>query len=231
MIARDTVGNMTSTMTYTFLGDGTKVGARVRTIEQNVMSNGKAGKRYRGSFVYDVDDSGVQTLESIAVSTGRLIAVDTGLLINGNNGMLIEDVSFESDAFFTDHLGNVAAVVNISSGNYIVLPTPGGHHMNRPVFTGSLILEQNDYLPFGTRMPLKTQTTNRYRYAGKEEQDIAGMDLGLLDFGARYYDAFVGRWNAIDPMAHKYFGTSPYNYCGNDPVNLAQCQTSVDKYL
>ena len=46
------------------------------------------------------------------------------------------------------------------------------------------------------------------------------MDLSLLDFGARYYDAFVGRWNAIDPLAHKYFGMSPYNYCGNDPVNF-----------
>ena len=45
------------------------------------------------------------------------------------------------------------------------------------------------------------------------------MDLSLLDFGARYYDAYVGRWNAVDPLAHKYFGMSPYNYCGNDPVN------------
>lgn len=43
--------------------------------------------------------------------------------------------------------------------------------------------------------------------------------LSLFDFGARYYDAYVGRWNAIDPLAHKYFGMSPYNYCGNDPVN------------
>ncbi len=43
--------------------------------------------------------------------------------------------------------------------------------------------------------------------------------LSLFDFGARYYDAYVGRWNAIDPLAHKYFGMSPYNYCGNNPVN------------
>lgn len=43
--------------------------------------------------------------------------------------------------------------------------------------------------------------------------------LSLFDFGTRYYDAYVGRWNAVDPLAHKYFGMSPYNYCGNDPVN------------
>ena len=81
------------------------------------------------------------------------------------------------------------------------------------------LIEQNDYLPFGTRMPQKTQATNRYRYAGKEEQNIAGVHLSLLDFGARYYDAYTCRWSAIDPMANKYFGMSPYNYCGNDPVN------------
>ncbi|MCQ2181075.1 MAG: RHS repeat-associated core domain-containing protein, partial [Bacteroidales bacterium] len=63
------------------------------------------------------------------------------------------------------------------------------------------------------------QAANRWRYAGKEEQDIAGMDLRLLDFGARYYDSFTCRWNAVDPLAHKYFPMSPYNYCGNDPVN------------
>lgn len=36
---------------------------------------------------------------------------------------------------------------------------------------------------------------------------------------ARYYDSFIPRWNAVDPLAHKYFSMSPYCYCGNDPVN------------
>ncbi len=185
-------GTMDGTMTYTYLGDGTRVAARAVA-----DAPGLAGKRYRGSFVYDVSADGAQRLESIAVSTGRLIA------LIGTNGA----ISFESDGFITDHLGNVAAVVNLSA--------------SPATSTENAILEQNEYTPFGTRLTpaLKTQAANRWRYAGKEEQDIAGMDLHLLDFGARYYDSFTCRWNAVDPLTHKYFSMSPYSYCGNDPVN------------
>ena len=117
-----------------------------------------------------------------------------------------ERASFQDQWFVKDHLGNVRSVIDLSA--------------TEDATADDVILEQNDYLPFGTRLPgSRTDQSNRYRLGGKEEQDIAGMDLGLLDFGARYYDAFVGRWNAIDPLAHKYFGMSPYNYCGNDPVN------------
>ena len=186
-------GTMGGTMTYTYLGDGTRVAARVGT-----SPTSHAGKRYRGTFVYDVTSGGAQSLESVAVSTGRLIA------LTGTNGA----VSFESDGFITDHLGNVAVVVNLSASS--------------ATSTDNAILEQNEYTPFGTKLNvtgLKSQTANRWRYAGKEEQDIAGMNLRLLDFGVRYYDSFTCRWNAVDPLAHKYFPMSPYNYCGNDPVN------------
>src|SRR6187402_1796680 len=47
------------------------------------------------------------------------------------------------------------------------------------------------------------------------------MDWGGLpfqDFGARLYDSQLGRWNAIDPMAHKYAGWSPYHYSLDSPV-------------
>ena len=187
-------GTMGGTMTYTYLGDGTRVAARA-----GASSSNYAGKRYRGSFVYDVTAGGVQNIESVAVSTGRLIA------LTGTNGA----VSFESDGFITDHLGNVALVVNLSAS--------GGTQ------TDNVILEQNEYTPFGTKLSvsgLKSQAANRWRYAGKEEQDIAGMNLRLLDFGARYYDSFTCRWNAVDPLAGKYPGLSPYNYCAGDPVNL-----------
>ena len=57
----------------------------------------------------------------------------------------------------------------------------------------------------------------RYRYAGKEEQRLGGLDMEL-DFGARYYDPFTARWTSIDPMAGAYLGMSPYGYCAGNPL-------------
>ena len=38
--------------------------------------------------------------------------------------------------------------------------------------------------------------------------------------GARHNDAVIGRWHCIDKEAEKYYGISPYAYCGGDPVNF-----------
>ena len=57
-----------------------------------------------------------------------------------------------------------------------------------------------------------------YLYNGKEfEEDL---DLNWYDYGARYYDPALGRWNAVDPLAEKYAGWSPYCYTLNNPVLL-----------
>ena len=44
--------------------------------------------------------------------------------------------------------------------------------------------------------------------------------LNLLDFGARYYDPELCRWTSVDPMAEKYYGVSPYNYCNDNPISF-----------
>ena len=63
-----------------------------------------------------------------------------------------------------------------------------------------------------------TLTSNRYYYAGKELKKTG--NLNWLDFGARIYDPFVGRWTAPDPLMEKYPGISPYAYCAGNPMNL-----------
>jgi len=38
------------------------------------------------------------------------------------------------------------------------------------------------------------------------------------DFGARMYDARLGRWLSLDPLQAKYPQLSPYSFCNNNPV-------------
>ncbi len=77
----------------------------------------------------------------------------------------------EVNYFLTDHLGSVRAIVDA---------------------TGA-VKERNDYYPFGARHVRSdyAQSTNRWKYNGKELQTT--RDLGYLDYGARMYDAGLGR--------------------------------------
>ena len=96
----------------------------------------------------------------------------------------------------TDHLGNVRAVVD-------------------------LVLEQNDYRPFGERVDderMEVDGENRYRFAGKEEQTF--LNGVYSDFGARYHSSDIQRWTTPDPLAEKCYDLSPYAFCNNNPVNF-----------
>ena len=53
---------------------------------------------------------------------------------------------------------------------------------------------------------------------GVELDRTFGLDN--YDIHARQYFAMMPSWDRIDPLAEKYYGISPYVYCGGDPVNF-----------
>jgi RHS repeat-associated protein len=61
---------------------------------------------------------------------------------------------------------------------------------------------------------------NLYQYNGKELNGDFGLNWS--DYGARWYDASLGRWWSVDKLADapEQVGFSPYNYTWNNPVNL-----------
>ncbi len=82
------------------------------------------------------------------------------------------------------------------------------------------------YYPFGLSMKVIGKEAagglqNKFKYNGKEEQSKEfsdGSGLELYDFHVRNYDPQIGRLGAVDPLAEKYPGWSPYAYCLNNPI-------------
>ena len=82
------------------------------------------------------------------------------------------------------------------------------------------ILQTNHYYPFGMVMEgnqvNQQGITNHYQYNGKELNTDFGLDW--LDYAARWYDASIARWSAVDPLAEKYYLISSYAYVANNPL-------------
>ena len=60
---------------------------------------------------------------------------------------------------------------------------------------------------------------NNYLYNYKELN--ADHDLKWYDYGARFYDAVIGRWHVVDPMGGDFNNWTPYHYVHCNPLKYS----------
>ncbi len=119
-----------------------------------------------------------------------------GRIVKTSNG-------YEPHYYVTDHLGSTRAIV-------------------RPAASGVEIMAEYDYMPYGTQHIVAEAPTAEadYKYTGKEQQGAFGM-YSLYDSQARFQNVTSGCFLSQDPLSTKFPETTPYIYCGADPINRA----------
>ena len=139
----------------------------------------------------------------------------------------------------TDYCGNViyengVQKLLLTEEGYITLSDSKYHYYlkdhqgnNRVVISQSGTVEETShYYPFGGTFA-SAGNVQPYKYNGKEYDSKKG--LNWYDYGARHYDAALGRFETVDPSAENYFKTSLYAYCGNSPISRID-PTGADWY-
>jgi RHS repeat-associated protein len=130
--------------------------------------------------------------------------------ISNTEGAVTKNINgiFEYEYALRDHLGNTRVTFKDKDKNGTVQDTD--------------IVQINHYYPFGLNMEGNWTPKgangegNKYLYNGKELNEDFGLNWN--DYGARFYDAAIGRWNAKDPLAEKFISHSPYTYVMNRPI-------------
>lgn len=164
-----------------------------------------------GTVTYTYDATGNKLRKASTVGTAITTEYISGIQYSNTSGSSAID-------FIQTEEGR--AVRNGTGYNYEYnLPDHlGNTRVSFATVSGSAVqIQKDDYMPFGMEISRSVSgPKNEYLYNKKELQD----ELVQYDYGARFYDPTIGRWNAVDPLAEKFSTWTPYNYGFNNPIRF-----------
>jgi len=152
------------------------------------------------TYTYGADGTKLRTVHKIGSATTTTDYCGNVIYENGVQKLLLTEEGYVtlSDSkyhyYLKDHQGNNRVVINQSG----------------------TVEETNHYYPFGGVFA-SAGSIQPYKYNGKEFDNKKG--LNWYDYGARHYDAALGRFTTNARFAEKYYSMSPYQYGANNPVN------------
>ena len=154
------------------------------------------------TYTYGADGTKLRTVHKIGSVTITTDYCGNVVYENGTQKLLLTEEGYinltgtqQYHYYLKDHQGNNRVVINQSG----------------------TVEETNHYYPFGGVFGT-AGNTQPYKYNGKELDTKKG--LNWYDYGARHYDAALGRFTTNDPLAEKYYSMSPYTYCADNPVKF-----------
>ena len=229
-------------LTYTLTGNQlSRVDDAVSTVAYGTNTAFVNGASTAGEYVYDVNgnltkdlNKGITDIQYNVLNLPSTVSFSDGSTITytyGADGTKLRTVhKIGSTTTTTDYCGNViyengTQKLLLTEEGYINLTGTQQYHYylkdhqgnNRVVINQSGTVEEtNHYYPFGGVFGT-TGNTQPYKYNGKEFDTKKG--LNWYDYGARHYDAALGRFTTNDRFAEKYYSMSPYQYGANNPVN------------
>ena len=190
--------------TYDSNGNLTKdLNKGISTITYNVLNLPNMVTFSDGStiaYTYGADGTKLKTVHKTGSTTTTTDYCGNVVYENGVQKLLLTDEGYVtlSDSkyhyYLKDHQGNNRVVINQSG----------------------TVEETNHYYPFGGVFA-SSGNVQPYKYNGKELDAKKG--LNWYDYGARHYDAALGRFTTNDRFSEKYHSLSPYQYGANNPVN------------
>lgn len=220
-------GRIAKTMAYRYTGNrltglsiNQEEGSYTYDIYGNMLTDSRKALNLQYNFLNlltSVTKNGIEIARYEYASDG------TKLSVSGTDGQGYEyygssvyrrngsSLTFESAGFNEGRI--------LPGGVYYYVKDPLGN-VRAVLDQAGSVKEQNDYYPFGLRQERSDYALlagSRFKYNGKEEQTTG--NLGYLDYGARMYDAGLGRWFGADPQAEKHYNQGVYNYCADNPVN------------